>query len=413
MPSSIEPTRRCHEDPTSTPGRDPLLPVVGEATRGVIEMARAFAGRGEILLISGPTGSGKSRLARWCHEQSPRRAQRFETLDLLSVPEDLQMAELVGWKRGAFTGATQSVAGALTRAARGTLFIDEVDKLSLKAQAGLLRILEERRYRALGDGTDELRADVQFIIGTNVDLRRSVREGRFREDLYYRINVLPVRLPPLAERLDEVPEWAAFMLERCCGGAADGARLAPEAIAALGRHFWPGNLRQLDNVIRRAHALATIGREPSSGEAVGEVVVGEQHVARALAFEGAERPSMTAHLWCVASALAGEIVRRSRSGGESMTLEVLDGFRGMVLGAVVQHLDSREEAFRLFEREYLLAGRNHHRALKRELGRTRELVDALGDDVDDPRLSALLQLGAMKRRRTSRPRAWPELELVR
>jgi DNA-binding NtrC family response regulator len=241
--------------------KDDLLPVIGKGTAGLIEILRVFVDQEETLIISGPTGAGKSRLARWCHEQSRRKPHPFETLDLLSVPEDLQMAELVGWKRGAFTGATNSMPGALTRAAKGTLFIDEIDKLSLKAQSGLLRMIEERRYRALGDDTNERQVEARFIIGTNADLRALVRNGRFREDLYYRIHVLPVRLPPLAERLDEVPEWAAFMLERCSGHAKGSVHLTPDAIQALLSHSWPGNLRQLDNVIRRAYAFALAGRE--------------------------------------------------------------------------------------------------------------------------------------------------------
>lgn len=366
-------------------GPDELLPVVGKATAGIVETLRVFVGQGEHLLLTGPTGSGKSRLARWCHHQSRRRRHPFETLDLLSVPEELQMAELVGWRRGAFTGASHSVAGALARAAEGTLFIDEVDKLSLKAQSGLLRILEERRYRVLGADGDEHRADVQFIIGTNADLRRCVREGRFREDLFYRINVLPIRLPPLAERLDEIPRWAAFMLERASTGAEGPVRLAAETCEALCHFPWPGNLRQLDNVIRRAYAFAVVeGRAGSDG-----LVVEKRHVVRAIAFEDAD-DGIVSRLWRTAQALAREAVHRGRTGAEPLSLEMMDGFRGMVLGAAVQLLSSREQAFRLFEREYLLAGRNHHRALKREVRRTDRLVRALGGALEDPGLRALI-----------------------
>ncbi|HEX3475863.1 MAG TPA: sigma 54-interacting transcriptional regulator, partial [Kofleriaceae bacterium] len=136
--------------PSEPAAPDEFLPVIGQSTAHLIELLRAFAPRNDTVLISGPTGAGKSRLARWCHEHSQRRGQRFEALDLLGVPEDLQTAELFGWKRGAFTGAVKDNPGAISRAAKGTLFLDEIDKLSLKAQAGLLRFIEERAYRMLG-----------------------------------------------------------------------------------------------------------------------------------------------------------------------------------------------------------------------------------------------------------------------
>ena len=155
----------------------------------------------------GPTGAGKSRLARWCHSRSQRKERPFEAVDLMTIPEDMQMAELFGWKRGAFTGAVSDHAGCIARAEGGTLFIDEIDKLSLKSQAGLLSFLETRDYRRLGDPASAQKADVRLIIGTNADLKKSVEAGEFREDLYYRINVLPVHLPPLADRADEIPAW--------------------------------------------------------------------------------------------------------------------------------------------------------------------------------------------------------------
>ncbi|WP_437999357.1 sigma 54-interacting transcriptional regulator [Sorangium sp. So ce185] len=359
---------------------DEFLPVVGPTTGPLIDLLRVFARQEETILISGPTGAGKSRLARWCHEQSGRVGQRFETLDLLSVPEDLQMAELFGWKRGAFTGAVRDNPGAIARAAQGTLFIDEVDKLSLKAQAGLLHVLEERRYRALGDEGGERRADVRFLIGTNENLRAAARDGRFREDLYYRINVLPVRLPPLAERLDELPLWADYMLSRRHreGGAHGAARLAPEAVALLCEVPWPGNLRQLDNIIRRAYALSVAER----GGAGGELALDRSHLARALAYDGApETGALLAQLWRAAHAFVLEAERRAR-GGEPLSLDLSEGFRGLVLGAALQRAGSREEAFALLGQQQLVKNRNHHRALRRELDRVRELTEALGGEID-------------------------------
>jgi len=200
--------------PVHAAATDELLPVVGAAIAKLMPILQVFAQQEETIRISGPTGSGKSRLARWCHNRSARRDGPFEVLDLVTVPDELQMAELFGWRKGAFTGAIRDSRGSVERAQGGTLFIDEIDKLTLKAQAGLLHVLEERAYRRLGDGSEERRADVRFIIGSNADLPQAMREGRFREDLYYRINVLPIRQPPLQERQDEIPLWARYMVQR-------------------------------------------------------------------------------------------------------------------------------------------------------------------------------------------------------
>ncbi|HEX7839735.1 MAG TPA: sigma 54-interacting transcriptional regulator [Kofleriaceae bacterium] len=374
--------------PTEPAAPDEFLPVVGQSTAHLVELLRAFAPRDDTVLISGPTGAGKSRLARWCHEHSQRRGQRFEALDLLGVPEDLQTAELFGWKRGAFTGAVKDNPGAIARAAKGTLFLDEIDKLSLKAQAGLLRFIEERAYRMLGDdAVGERRADVRLLVGTNADLRAAVRAGRFREDLYYRINVLPVRLLPLAERLDELPRWADYMLGRRhqeAGG--DGTvRFEPEAMKLLAAAPWPGNLRQLDNIVRRAYALLLAGQSGAGGDRV----IQRRHVERALTFDGDAEPSaLIKQLWRAAHTFVHE-AERCRGGNTPLSLELADAFRGLILGAAVQQTGSRDEAFLLLGQEPLLKNRNHHRALRRELSRVRELLRLLGGDVD-PELQAVL-----------------------
>ena len=370
-------------------GADEFLPVVGQSTAPLVELLRAFAPRDDTILITGPTGAGKSRLARWCHEHSQRRGQPFESLDLLGVPEDLQMAELFGWKRGAFTGAVKDNAGAVTRAAKGTLFLDEIDKLSLKAQAGLLRFIEERAYRMLGDdGPADRRADVRLLVGTNADLRAAVRAGRFREDLYYRINVLPVRLLPLAERLDELPRWADFMLNRRHREAdgKGGARFEPDAMKLLVSAPWPGNLRQLDNIVRRAYALQLAGQSGLGGD----LVIQRRHVERALTFDGDAEPSaLVKLLWRAALAFVKEAERR-QGGSAPLPFELTEAFRGMVLGAAVQRTGNRDEAFTLLGQAPLLKNRNHHRTLRRELARVREILELLGGEVD-PDLLAVLE----------------------
>ena len=373
--------------PAASP--DPFLPVVGPTTARLLELLRIFARQDETVLISGPTGSGKSRLARWCHENSSRRERPFETLDLLSVPEQLQMAELFGWKRGAFTGAVKDSLGAVARAGQGTLFIDEIDKLSLKAQAGLLRVLEERRYRPIGDEAGERTTSVRFVIGTNADLRAAVRSGRFREDLYYRIHVLPVRLPPLSERLDELPAWAEYMLARRHAetGSKGAAWLAPEASRQLTAMAWPGNLRQLDNIIRCAYALALADCGASN------LLIESSHLTRALEYEEpAETSSLSTQLWRTARAFVEEAKRRSSAGG-TLSLDACEVLRGLVLSAAVLRSGNREDAFILLGQQQLLKNRNHHRALRRELHRVRDLLAVIGGEID-PELAALLHAAA-------------------
>lgn len=350
---------------------DEFLPVIGGTMSRLIPILRVFAQEDETLLISGPTGAGKSRLARWCHEHSSRRQDPFEVLDLMTVPEDLQMAALFGWRRGAFTGATRDSQGSVARAEGGTLFIDEIDKLSLKAQAGLLHVLEERTYRILGDGETERKANVRFIIGTNAQLHEAVREGRFREDLYYRINVLPFAVPPLEERLDEIPQWAYYMLtRRHRERIPDGqAHVSAEAERRLRASRWPGNLRQLDNIVRRAYmfALATRG-------GARDVTLEEAHVEQALAYE---RVSEQAPLMGALHAAALAFFNEARRQEGRLELELADAFRGLILGVAVRQL-GRDDAFRLFGYDRMVKGRNHHRVLHRDLEKVEALCKAIG-----------------------------------
>ncbi|WP_394828042.1 sigma-54-dependent transcriptional regulator [Pendulispora albinea] len=358
---------------------DPLLPVLGAAMKGLVRLLRVFAQQDETILLCGATGTGKSRLARWCHERSPFREGPFEVLDLSTVPEDLQLAELSGWRKGAFTGASRDHVGAVERAGNGTLFIDEIDKLSLRAQAGLLYMLEVRAYRVLGDSGSERRANARFIIGTNANLQAAVRAQRFREDLYYRINVLPVRLPSLAERPDEIAPWARYMLERRHHERVpDGsAGLTAAVVQRLLGYPWPGNLRQLDNVIRRAY---TVSLAEQGSAAPHELVVDEHHLTRALAYEEADPDrSLVELLHTAATAFVREAERHAVLG-TPLELDLTDAFRGLVLAAATEKLESLEEAFRLFGRHALVKSRNHHKSLRRELERVDALCRALGVD---------------------------------
>lgn len=345
----------------------PGLPVIGLRTRPVIARLRAYAGLPETLLITGPTGAGKSRLARWVHAQSPRRDAPFVTVDLLSTPGEMQLAELFGWRRGSFTGALRDQQGAIGRAGSGTLFIDEIDKLSLDCQAGLLRLLEERRYRCLGDERDDRICDARIVVGTNIDLGAAVARGAFREDLFYRLNVLVAALPGLADRCDEIPEWAAFMVARrhMEAGGQGPARISEDASRLLSEASWPGNLRQLDNVLRRAWAMC-LSESPDGQE------IGARHVRLALdhsqrSLEG-ECPVIGA-LERAADALIDEQCTRGAEG--QLDLAALDVWRGIVLERAVARL-GHEVALASFGAESMVEHRNFRRVLKR----ARERVDA-------------------------------------
>lgn len=360
---------------------DDFLPVIGKATAPLIAMLRVFAKQEETILLSGPTGAGKSRLARWCKEQSPRKKEPFEVLDLMTVPKDLQMAEIFGWKRGAFTGAVKDSLGAVGRAEGGTLFIDEIDKLSLEAQAGLLHLLEEKTYRSLGEGGGEKRANVRFLVGTNANLLQDVEAGKFREDLYYRINVLPLRIPSLDERSDEIPGWAHYMLQRRHRESSPEGRasLAEGAGRMLASRQWPGNLRQLDNVVRRAYALALMKYE----QLVGEIQLAENEVEMALVYEDPRsRVAVTEAMREAARRFVMEAELRKEA--KSLNLDNSEAFKGFVLAAAEERLGSKDEAYRLLGKEALLVNRNHHKPFRREIEKVQALYEALGEGARFP-----------------------------
>jgi DNA-binding NtrC family response regulator len=270
------------------------------AMERVFELARAAAKSSSTILVLGESGSGKEVLARAIHAESPRAPAPFVAVSCAALPETLLESELFGHERGAFTGAVARRKGKFEAAHGGTLFLDEVGDISPKLQLDLLRVLEERCVHRLG-GNDLVELDVRVIAATNRDLSRAVSEGKFREDLYYRLCVIPITLPPLRERREDVPLLVHHFVARLAidlGRRIEG--VAPDAMAALVAYPWPGNVRELRNVLERGAVvakgpviqLADLGMRDGgagkSGEAARDLLsleaVEKRHVAEVLAY---------------------------------------------------------------------------------------------------------------------------------
>jgi DNA-binding NtrC family response regulator len=223
----------------------------------LVQLLETVATTSSTILISGETGTGKEVVARAIHHNSPRRLHRFVALNCSAIPETLLEAELFGHIRGAFTGAVGNRQGRLEQAHRGTLFLDEVGTMTAALQMKLLRVLQERTFERIGD-SHTTKVDVRVIAATNSDLGRMVADGLFREDLFYRLNVIPVQLPSLRERKEDIPLLVQHFLEKFAAqaGAARGPiTFSQEAMRRMMAYVWPGNVRQLENAVERACAF--------------------------------------------------------------------------------------------------------------------------------------------------------------
>ncbi len=224
--------------------------------RAVLDLINMVAPIDSTVLIQGETGTGKEAVARAIHDASPRRQNRFVTLNCAAIPSALLESELFGHERGAFTGAVTQTAGRFQTADRGTLFLDEIGDLPLELQPKLLRVLQEKEFERLGGGRT-IQTDVRVITATNRDLVRMVEERKFRADLFYRLDVLPITLPPLREREDDIPLLAEHFMRRFAQRLGKSIDFIPDGVMReLKRYHWPGNIRELQNVIERSVILA-------------------------------------------------------------------------------------------------------------------------------------------------------------
>jgi DNA-binding NtrC family response regulator len=224
-------------------------PAMQEVVATVLRVAPTRA----TVLLCGESGVGKDLIARAIHQNSPRRDKPFVKINCTAIPENLMESELFGYERGAFTGAISAKAGKFEYADAGTVMLDEIGDVPANIQVKLLRILQEKEFERLGSNKTHS-IDVRVIAATNADLRAALEEGRFREDLYYRLNVVPINIPPLRERREDIPEMARRIAAR------QGRALNEEAIAKLAGYHWPGNVRELENVLERSIVMATGGQ---------------------------------------------------------------------------------------------------------------------------------------------------------
>lgn len=241
---------------TQHPDDEEGLPLIGRSVamqaiyRSIARLMRTDLS----VIISGESGTGKELVARALHEYGARRNKPFVAVNMAAIPRDLIESELFGHEKGAFTGATNRSVGRFEQAQGGTLFLDEIGDMPLEAQTRLLRVLQEGEYTTVG-GRTPIKTNVRIIAATHRDLKQLIRQGIFREDLYFRLNVAPVRLPALRERVEDVPELIRHFLAQAASEGLPWKTIAPKAMERLKRHTWPGNVRELENMVKRLAAL--------------------------------------------------------------------------------------------------------------------------------------------------------------
>ena len=235
---------------------DEQLPLIGRsgAMQEIYRVLARLMGTDLTVMITGESGTGKELVARALHDYGKRRAGPFVAINMAAIPRELIESELFGHEKGAFTGATARSTGRFEQAQGGTLFLDEIGDMPLEAQTRLLRVLQEGEYTTVG-GRMPIKTDVRIIAATHRDLRTLIRQGTFREDLFYRLNVVPIRLPPLRERPEDIPDLARHFLAQAAAQGLPVKSMDAAAMERLKRYRWPGNVRELENLVRRLAAL--------------------------------------------------------------------------------------------------------------------------------------------------------------
>jgi len=284
----VEIVRRGLEAPTSSRAADlkgsadEALPLIGRspAMQEIYRTLARLMGTDLTVTITGESGTGKELVARALHEYGKRKEAPFVAINMAAIPRELIESELFGHEKGAFTGAVTRMSGRFEQARGGTLFLDEIGDMPPEAQTRLLRVLQEGEYTAVG-GRSPIDADVRIIAATHHDLRQLIRQGLFREDLYFRLNVVPIRLPPLRERVEDIPELARSFLVHASEEGLPWKTLDGPALDKLQKYHWPGNVRELENMMRRLSAL------------YAEEVIGIQSIIHELA-ESEQQPAIEA-----------------------------------------------------------------------------------------------------------------------
>ncbi len=275
----------ARRDDPAVPGEE-RLPLIGRspAMQEIYRVIARLTQTDLTVMIMGESGTGKELVARALHDYGKRRHGSFIAVNMAAIPKELVESELFGHERGAFTGATNRGVGRFEQAEGGTLFLDEIGDMPLEAQTRLLRVLQQGEYTTVG-GRTPIKTDVRIIAATNRDLRQLIGQGLFREDLYYRLNVVPLRLPPLRERVEDIPDLVRHFLRKAEDEGLPHKSLDNEALDMLRRHRWPGNVRELENLIRRLAVLHSGDTIPAAAVA-GEL----KEPARTFAVEEGEGP---------------------------------------------------------------------------------------------------------------------------